>query len=57
MAKKKVDDCFTTFAWLIYREVENYVNEHEDEYEEWERARTAVESDEIQEQENSQKKA
>lgn len=41
MAKKKENNCFSTFAWLIYKEVEIYVNEHTEEYEKWLRARAA----------------
>ena len=28
---QKQNNCFETFAWLIHREVESYVNEHEKE--------------------------
>lgn len=26
-------DCFESFAWLIYKEVEKYINEHLEEFE------------------------
>lgn len=57
MEKKKAEDCFSTFSWLIYREVEKYVNEHENDYEEWERTRTTVVSNKINKQVESRKTA
>ena len=35
MAKNKENECFARFAWLIYKEVERYVNTHKTEYEIW----------------------
>lgn len=33
MEESKKQDCFDLFAWLIYKEVEQYINEHSNEYE------------------------
>lgn len=44
MAKGKQNNEFDTFAWLIYREVENYINEHSEEYELWAQKNTEKES-------------
>lgn len=32
MEESKKQDCFDLFAWLIYKEVEQYVNEHSNAY-------------------------
>ena len=37
----KKNNCFDTFAWLIHREVENYINSHINEYENWRQERAA----------------
>ena len=35
MANKQLNTTLETFAWLIFEEVERYVNEHLEEYETW----------------------
>ncbi len=40
MEENKNQDCFDLFAWLIYKEVEQYVNEHSNEYDTLLRERT-----------------
>lgn len=32
MEEKKEQNCYDLFAWLIYKEVEQYVNEHSNEF-------------------------
>lgn len=48
--EQKQNNCFETFAWLIHREVESYVNEHEKEFKLWSDSRTAIKE---QKKENS----
>lgn len=45
MAKEQENNCLDTFAWLIHKEVEQYVNEHLDEYKEWLSSQKDVSSD------------
>ena len=42
--EQKQNNCFETFAWLIHKEVESYVNEHEKEFNLWSESRTAKEA-------------
>ena len=42
MANKQLNTTLETFAWLIFEEVERYVNEHLEEYETWVQERTTA---------------
>lgn len=44
MAKEEINKDFDTFAWLIYKEVEKYINENEDEYNVWVQRQTKEKS-------------
>jgi len=44
VAKEEINKDFDTFAWLIYKEVEKYINENEDEYNVWVQRQTKEKS-------------
>ena len=35
MSEEQLNTPFDSFAWLIYKEVEKYINDNEDDYKAW----------------------
>jgi len=54
--ESNTSNCNDTFAWLIFKEVERYVNEHIDEYELWAQEHTAKPNRDAETQNYKEKK-